>query len=347
MRRALPALLALAVTAVPCAAHTTSTGVARVTADGTAVAYELTLVLDELPDAPRALLAAAAAGDAGAAERAAAEARRRVTITAGGAPCRSGRATFQTSRLGDSRVALGLAFRCERAAPPLRLRDDWFDVLGEHHRTLVRIEAGGEVHDAALLPEARELTVGATGAASGGGSFFRLGVEHILTGVDHVLFLAALLLGGGAAGALFTTITAFTVAHSVTLALAVAGGVTLPGRVVESVIAASIAWVALENLAFPRARSRRWLVSFAFGLVHGFGFADALTPLALPRAGLAWALVGFNLGVETGQALVIVSVLPLLVWARRRGWERAVVRAGSAALTVVGLAWLVERLFFV
>jgi hypothetical protein len=125
----------------------------------------------------------------------------------------------------------------------------------------------------------------------------------------------------------------------------VLGAVTLPPRVVEPVIAASIAWVALENLVLQRAPSRRWLVSFAFGLVHGFGFADALTPLALPPGGLARALVGFNLGVEAGQALAIALVLPLLVWARRRGWEPMLVRGGSVALTAVGLAWLVERLF--
>jgi hydrogenase/urease accessory protein HupE len=341
----LAALLATSAAAAPCAAHTTSTGVARVRAEGADVAYELTVVPDELPDAARALLAGAAAGDAGAAERAAAEARRRVTVAAGGAPCHAGRITFQASGVGDGRVTTRVTFRCERAAPSLRVRDDWFDLFGAHYRTLARVETGGEARDVAFMPDAREVTIGTSRGASDGGSFFRLGVEHILTGVDHMLFLAALLLGGGGAAGLLKTITAFTLAHSVTLALAVLGAVTLPPRVVEPVIAASIAWVALENLVLQRAPSRRWLVSFAFGLVHGFGFADALTPLALPPGGLARALVGFNLGVEAGQALAIALVLPLLVWARRRGWEPMLVRGGSVALTAVGLAWLVERLF--
>jgi len=98
--------------------------------------------------------------------------------------------------------------------------------------------------------------------------------------------------------------------HSITLALAVLGVVTIPGRVIEPAIAASIVWVALENLLRRDAPSQRWLVSFVFGLVHGFGFASAIEPLALPPARLALALLGFNLGVEAGQALVVVLLLP-------------------------------------
>jgi hypothetical protein len=122
--------------------------------------------------------------------------------------------------------------------------------------------------------------------------------------------------------------------------------VTLPDRVVEPVIAASIVWVAFENVALRHAPSRRWLVSFLFGLVHGFGFTSALEPLALPRGNLVLALVGFNLGVEAGQALVVALLLPVLAWMRGRTWEPAVVRTASLAVAVVGLAWFVERVFF-
>jgi hydrogenase/urease accessory protein HupE len=190
------------------------------------------------------------------------------------------------------------------------------------------------------------IDVGATRSVSSGG-FFRLGVEHILTGYDHLLFLAALLLPGGRLVALLKIVTAFTVAHSITLALAVLGVATLPDRLVECAIALSIVWVALENVLVPHAPSRRWIVSFLFGLVHGFGFASTLTALDLPPRNLALALLGFNVGVEAGQALVVALLLPLLIWMRNWPWEPRVVRAASLAVAAVGLAWFVERLFFV
>ncbi len=119
----------------------------------------------------------------------------------------------------------------------------------------------------------------------------------------------------------------------------------MPDAVVEPAIAASIVWVAVENLWFARGLTRRWLVSLAFGLVHGFGFASALTPLALPPWNLALALVGFNLGVEAGQAAVIAATLPLGLGLRRRAWAPRVSRALSPAVALVGLVWFVQRVF--
>jgi hypothetical protein len=179
------------------------------------------------------------------------------------------------------------------------------------------------------------------------GSFFKLGVEHILAGYDHLLFLGALLLRGGRLLSLFKIITAFTIAHSITLALAVLGIVTLPERLVESVIAASIVYVALENILLRDAPSQRWLVSFLFGLVHGLGFASALGPLQLPAGRLAVALFSFNLGVEAGQAIVIAVLLPVLIWMRGASWERRTVQAASGAVAVMGFIWLMERVFLV
>jgi hydrogenase/urease accessory protein HupE len=220
-------------------------------------------------------------------------------------------------------------------------------VFGEHYRTIARIEGPGGIREAVFLPDAREATVELGRSESGhGASFFRLGVEHILTGYDHLLFLLAVLLRGGRLVSLLKIITAFTVAHSITLALAVLGLVTIPGRVVEPVIAASIIWVALENILLRGAPSQRWLVSFLFGLVHGFGFASAIETLALPRARLTLVLLGFNLGVEAGQALVVALLLPLLLWMRRSMWETWIVRVASLAVVLVGTAWLAQRLFF-
>ena len=329
-------------------AHTTSTGLATLNVSGSTVSYRLILVPGELSPEPARLLASAADGDPAAAERVAAELTRRIIVRSGEVRCRPGRAQIQGSRLGDGRVTLELTLECP--APPARLKihDEWFELFGEHYRTIARIEVpGAGAREAVFLPDAPETTIeiGREAAAQGAG-FFRLGVEHILTGYDHLLFLLALLLRGGRLLSLLKIITAFTVAHSITLALAVLGVVTIPGRVVEPAIAASIVWVALENLLRRDAPSQRWLVSFVFGLVHGFGFASAIEPLGLPPARLALALVGFNLGVEAGQALVVVLLLPLLLWMRGKPWEPRVVRVASLGVAAVGLAWLVARLFF-
>jgi hypothetical protein len=142
---------------------------------------------------------------------------------------------------------------------------------------------------------------------------------------------------------LFAVVTAFTVAHSITLALAVLGAVSPPAWIVEPVIALSIVYVAAENVFLKRPASWRWAVGFAFGLVHGFGFAGALLELDLPPAALAGALLSFNLGVEAGQAAVIAAILPALLWLRGVAWERRAVTALSAVVLVAGLAFLVDR----
>ncbi len=156
---------------------------------------------------------------------------------------------------------------------------------------------------------------------------------------------------GGSLLSLLKIVTAFTVAHSITLALAVFGLVALPDRLIESVIAASIIWVAVENVVSLGPPRRRWLVSFVFGLVHGFGFSGALGPLQLPPGRQAWALLTFNLGVETGQAAVVMALLPLLVWLKHRQlkhrqWEPRIVRVASMALAAAGVVWLIERVFW-
>jgi hypothetical protein len=322
-----------------------TTGYASVVVSHNAIRYRLTLAATGFPDAVAGRLQRVAAGDVDAGAWLLGLIRDRVTLVADGTRCEPGRGDIVPAVDADG-VAAVVDFACARPVQRLTLEDDTFAVLGPDHHTLVKLEAAGEVHQAALEKGAARLdvTLAAAREPPRGGGFVRLGVQHILTGADHMLFLAALLLGGGGAVALLKTVTAFTLAHSVTLALAVLGHVTLPDRVVEPVIAASIGWVAVENLAGWRTLSHRWLVSLAFGLVHGFGFAGALSPLALPRASLASALLGFNVGVEIGQVLVIALVVPLLGWSRGRGWEQAVVRGGSIALIVLSLVWFVERL---
>jgi HupE / UreJ protein len=155
-----------------------------------------------------------------------------------------------------------------------------------------------------------------------------------------------LVLGGGGPWSMIKIITAFTVAHSVTLALAVLGVVTLPERLVEAAIALSIAYVAAENLFARQALSRRWAVSLGFGLVHGFGFASVLRALGLPAEHLALSLGAFNLGVEAGQAAVALPLVWGLARLRGRPWEPRFATGVSTLVLAAGLALFVERVAF-
>ena len=143
----------------------------------------------------------------------------------------------------------------------------------------------------------------------------------------------------------FKIVTAFTIAHSITLSLATLGVISLPSRWVESAIAASVVLAALNNV-WPLFHGRRWMVAFAFGLIHGFGFASVLADLGLPREALALALVGFNLGVEGGQLAIVAVFLPLAFALRRTSfYRRAVMVGGSLVIAALAGVWLVERVF--
>jgi len=183
------------------------------------------------------------------------------------------------------------------------------------------------------------------------GSYLVLGVEHILGGVDHLLFVLALVLLVRGWKRLVGTITAFTVAHSITLAAATLGFVSVPGPPVEACIALSIAFVASEIV---RARQGNpgmaehwpWLVAFTFGLLHGFGFAGALAELGLPQGALAWSLLGFNVGVELGQLAIVALFLPVAFALRStRFYREAVLIGGSVLIVGVALLWFAERAF--
>ncbi len=177
--------------------------------------------------------------------------------------------------------------------------------------------------------------------------FLKLGVEHIWTGYDHLLFLFALLVVCRSFRSIVAIVSCFTLAHSLTLALATMEIVKLPGRIVEPAIAASIVFVGVENLWRRGEEPRgRWALTFVFGLIHGFGFATVLRELGVGQGGqgLAMPLFTFNLGVEVGQVIVAAAVLPI-VWQLRK--KEAFVRRGVPALSAIvalaGLYWLVER----
>ena len=172
--------------------------------------------------------------------------------------------------------------------------------------------------------------------------YFRLGVKHIFLGYDHIAFLLALLFVRRFMD-LLKIITAFTVAHTITLALAVLQIVRLPPQLVEIGIAVTIMYVAAENL-WTKDTRRRWMITFGFGLVHGFGFASVLRELGLPSNGLARSLVSFNLGVETGQIVIVGSLWPLLWWINRQPWAGRVRMGTSVVIFLLGAAWFTERI---
>ncbi len=175
--------------------------------------------------------------------------------------------------------------------------------------------------------------------------FFAQGIHHIFIGPDHILFVVGLLLLGGSLGQLFKIVTAFTVAHSITLGLATFHIFSPPAAIIEPVIALSIVFVGIHAALPGRKRDPRLIFAFTFGLIHGFGFAFALQDLSLPRAALGWSLLAFNGGVEAGQACIVLLVAPLLALLRRRDPRLSghVVTACAACVALAGLFWFVER----
>jgi hydrogenase/urease accessory protein HupE len=178
------------------------------------------------------------------------------------------------------------------------------------------------------------------------GRFTVEGIRHILGGLDHIAFLIALLLPVRRVGDIIRLVTAFTIAHSITLTLAALGIADAPARIVEPLIAMSIVAAAGENLLARSGEIRmRLLYAFGFGLIHGFGFAGSLSDLDLPRYALGWSLAAFNLGVEIGQLMIIGVVTPLLMSMEKRTpvWRASLVRFASITIAAGGLIVSVQR----
>jgi hypothetical protein len=287
----------------------------------------------------------------------------RLGISADERSCALAPADFLVDDHSDGAYAV-LRFQADcgaRAPASVELAYSLFFDLDPTHRGLLRYERGGDARTAVLSPERPRIALRA-GESSRLAQFFdylREGVWHIWIGFDHILFLLSLLLpsvlilGNGAWKPaerfrdafwdVFKVVTSFTVAHSITLSLAALSVIALPSRLVESVIALSVLLAALNNL-WPVVAERRWAVAFAFGLIHGFGFASVLADLGLPQGALLLALVGFNLGVEAGQLAIVAVFLPLAYAIRSSGfYRRLVFGGGSATIALVALVWLAER----
>jgi hypothetical protein len=260
-------------------------------------------------------------------------------------------------------TVLRFSARCPHVPTTLEVRYRLLFDLDLQHHGLLQLDSGGRASTAIFTPEApsQRFELAAPNRVRQFFEYVRHGVWHIWIGFDHILFLLSLLLpavlvrnGTGWAPAegakaaaidVLKVVTAFTLAHSITLTLAALSIVTLPSRLVESAIAVSVVLAALNNL-YPVVSERRWLLAFTFGLIHGFGFASVLSDLGLPRGTLLTCLVAFNVGVELGQLTIVAAFLPA-AWILRRSWvyRRVTLYVGSAAVALLALTWLVERAF--
>jgi hypothetical protein len=270
-----------------------------------------------------------------------------LTVSADGKPC-PGALDRAWVMEGDGTAVFQVRFVCSDVPARLTLAMPLLATFAPGHRHMARVFRAGKPEAKVLDRSDATWTLGGGAAAASAlgmaWSMLKLGVEHILTGADHLVFLLGLILVGGSLRSLVGVVSAFTLAHSITLALAALSIFAPSPRLVEPAIALSIAYVGVENFFVKDAR-RRWRITFPFGLIHGFGFAGALREIALPHAQVPVALVSFNLGVEIGQLAVLSVALPFVLTARRAPWfgDRGV-RVASAAIAVGGAALFVVRL---
>lgn len=346
-RLALAAGLLVALAAPPARGHDLSRSTSRITIAGAAVETALTVgavdfhlgppvdtsgdgrvSLDEIDAAIGPLFATI---------------KQHFQLTADGAPARA--ITVTRYELLDG-TTLRLRLRHDFDAPvgAVGLTSTLPTVTQPDHRHLASLVRGAEVEQAVLDASATSARFDRGGGVSATTAwrFLVLGVEHLATGYDHLAFLVVLLVGAASLRGVIAIVTAFTVAHSLTLGLAAFDLVVLPARAVEMAIAASIAWVAAENVLVEGAAAR-WRVAFLFGLVHGFGFANVLRDLHLPRESLVLSLFTFNVGVEAGQLAFVLATFPLLWLLRRSAWREAGTLAASAGVLCLGVFWLVQR----
>ncbi|MBA2410023.1 MAG: HupE/UreJ family protein [Gammaproteobacteria bacterium] len=288
----------------------------------------------------------------------------RLDVIADGAPCnRSITKHLVDYHTDGAYTVLRFGIECARAPAALTVTYRLFADLDPQHRGIMRLDYRGSARTAIFGPDHATQTfkLGVANTWTQFLTFVREGVWHIWIGLDHILFIIALLLlcvlyrerqgwhpaprFRPALWNVLKIVTAFTLAHSITLSLAALGIINLPTRFVESAIAASIVIGALNNV-YPLVLKRLWLVAFGFGLLHGFGFASVLADLELPRDALLLSLVGFNLGVEVGQVVIVAAFVPL-AFLMRRTWmyRRLVLMGGSLTIALLASIWMAERVF--
>jgi hypothetical protein len=361
-RRIIGLALTSATLALPASAHKPSDSYLSLAADGSALSGWWDIALRDLD---RALVldhdgdGALTSGELSAREAELSQyALSHLQLARGGEVCSVHASSLRLVEHSDGPYArLPLDVRCRAESAPLELQYGLFFALDPQHRAIV--ETGGEAQ--VITAQRRTLRVDLTRPEHAASSLglVRQGMEHILSGLDHVLFLLALLLPSvlrrkqdesssvrqirSVLGDVVRVVTAFTVAHSLTLGLAALGLVSMSADVIEPAIAASVAIAALDNL-WPVFGADRWTIAFALGLLHGFGFSSALSDLGLSGAALLRGLCAFNVGVELGQLGVVLVFVPLAFVLRRAHLYRFVLlRGGSLAIAALSLVWFYER----
>jgi hydrogenase/urease accessory protein HupE len=249
-------------------------------------------------------------------------------------------------------LALHLRFHPQSSPGMLKIRCALFP-YDPQHQTFLNVYEEGTLAQQEIFDKDRTTLDYFTGNRQGAWAvvkkFIPGGVYHIFTGPDHILFIVGLLLLGGSLLRLLGIVTAFTVAHSITLSLAALDVVNPPARWIEPAIALSIVYAGIDNLLVGKAgRDVRAWVAFFFGFVHGFGFAGVLREFGLPRQALGWSLFSFNFGVELGQACIVVVVAALLMALRRHNQllGQRVATVGSVGVILAGSYWFIQRVFF-
>jgi HupE/UreJ protein len=257
--------------------------------------------------------------------------------------------TLKRYGVSDGHVLdLELIYVFPQEVTQLRISSTLHQIAQPGHQHLISVRFDGEPQET-VLDAANPTAVFKSGVTSYRKtitSFVKLGIEHIFMGYDHLAFLVGLLIVTTSLGSMVKVITSFTVAHSITLALATFNFVILPVRLTESLIALSIAYVAVENLLGIRA-IERYRITFLFGLIHGFGFSNVLREMQLSRSHLALSLFSFNTGVEIGQILFVLVAFPLIIYVTRSRWQQQIKPAVSLAVMCLAVYWFVQRAFLV
>jgi hydrogenase/urease accessory protein HupE len=315
--------------------------------EGTVVAHIFDLSHDlSIEPAERLLEPATAARESAAIAQLFAS---RLTVTANGVALVP---QWSSAEVVPGRQSLKLAVRYPLAGPAgtVLVRASMFP-YDPQHQTFLNIYDGSALTQA-ILDHGRadfEYFAGTRqGAFAVVQKFLPAGIHHILIGPDHLLFLIGLLLLGGSVRQLAVIVTSFTVAHSITLSLAALNIVSPPARIIEPAIALSIVYVGADNLLIRDGRDVRAWIAFAFGFIHGFGFANVLREMDLPARALGWSLFSFNVGVEIGQLLVVGVVATALAALRSRSEAagRKLAVAGSIVVMAAGAFWFIQRVFF-
>ena len=243
----------------------------------------------------------------------------------------------------SSMMKVSLLYSCPQGPGPVVVKYRLFYEIDGNHKAMGNAIIAGQKQEFFFDRSVGGLDLGTRGRWQMFAHIFELGIQHILSGYDHLLFLFALIMIRSQFSTIVKTVTAFTVAHSITLAAAWFGLITPPSAIVEIVIAISIAYVALENL-FERGSRHRWQTAGVFGLVHGLGFFSVLKDLGLQGAGVVTTLAAFNLGVEVGQLAIVCLLIYPLMWLWKQDYYTVAMKTASVVILLIALWWIWQRL---